>query len=143
MQNLTVYKDSIGQGFALKSTVKTLADINGFNLAHKLGIHVYQLAKLIPSGDRLGVSSKLKRTSSSISAEFSEQIDTNDTDVIFTKRAKRINMQLKEMKSLLLLAHQSGYIENSVYLQLLKGYQKLALQFHERHKSEITRTLFD
>lgn len=143
MNRSRVINDSIGEGFKIKSTIKTLADMNAFSLAHKLAMDVYKTSVDFPLNDKYSILAKLKRSSGSISAELSNQIESNTDEVIFIKRGRLLSSRIKEVKSWLLLANQSGYLNNSTYLELLKGYQDLGVRIYTRFFKQNSKSLFD
>lgn len=143
MKNSRVMNDAIGEGFKIKTTIRTLVDVNAFSVAHKLAMDIYKLSSLIPSDDKHSILGKLKRVSSAISADLSEQIERDEKSASFVKRGREIASKLVEVKTWLLLANQSGYMDNSTYLELQRKYQKLGLIVQSRYFTRGTTPLFD
>lgn len=142
MNRITGVNEALGQGFKIKSTVRTLADMDAFNKAHKMAMQIYSIAKSIPLGERYALASKLKRASSSISVCLADNLDVSETRAIKQRRARHTIQLVGEIKSWLLLASQSGFINNSTYLQLLKGYQEISKTLSASYQY-VEGTLFD
>jgi four helix bundle protein len=107
--------------------VKTYSDYESLTVwekAHNLVLKIYKLTNSFPKEERLGLTSQIRRASSSIPTNIAEGSGTK-TATHFCKFLYDARASLMETRYLLRLAKDLGYIEIQVFNLLLEEYHEV------------------
>ena len=106
---------------------KSFKEIPVWKLSHKLTLEVYDLTKRFPKDEIYGLTSQLRRSSSSISANIVEGFYRNTTkellSFLYNSRGS-----CGETIYHLMLAYDLGYIDENKFDDLIKEYEDVIRQ---------------
>lgn len=85
--------------------------------AHSLTLQVYTISASFPKDELYGLSSQIRRASSSIAANIAEGCG-RDSSAEFSHFLRIASGSASELEYHLLLAHDLGFIEEAIYIEL-------------------------
>ena len=93
--------------------------------SHELTLAIYQITKLFPSDERYGITSQLRRASSSIGAQIAERsrMPTQVHRKIYYDRAYTL---AAEVDNFLEVAKDLQYLSTQIYEELLQKINRLS-----------------
>ena len=90
--------------------VKNFWDLDAWKYGHDFVLEIYQVTKLFPDDERFGITSQLRRASSSITANIAEGFERyhfkDQTKFYYQARGS-----IAEVQNFLMLAKDLGYID--------------------------------
>ncbi len=114
---------------AKKYKYKTVEEVPVWQKAHELTLLVYKVTRKFPKYELYGLTSQLRRSSSSVAANIVEGFNRNTTkeliQFLFNARAS-----CAETKYHLRLARDLGYIEEKDYIGFMGGYDDIGKQIN-------------
>lgn len=113
---------------------KSVQETPVFEQSHQLTLEIYKVTSLFPRSEVFGLSSQLRRSSSSIPANISEGYGRRTAKDIaqFMYNARG---SYEEVNYHLLLAKDLGFIDSKVYLELRERYADVGRQLNGLIKS--------
>jgi four helix bundle protein len=114
--------------------VETWKDLQVWQLAHGLVLRVYEMAKGFPTEERFRLTDQLCRAAISIPTNIVEGKGRNSLGeyLQFLSIAKG---SVEEVKYLLLLARDLGYIDEAGYWELADGYNQVGKMLNKLIRS--------
>jgi four helix bundle protein len=91
-----------------------------WRLAHDLALNIYRATKSFPDDEGFGLSSQLRRSTSSIGANLAEGCG-RESDTDFSRHGQIAMGSACEVDYQLLLARDLGYIVDAEYVDLQKS----------------------
>ena len=101
-----------------RPTVKTFKDLVVWQKAHELTLSIYKTTHNFPSEEKFGLTSQLRRSTSSIPANVVEGYKKNSRKE-FLHFLNIAETSLEETKYHLLLSRDFGYLVDESYVSLL------------------------
>lgn len=116
----------------------TVDDIPVWQLSHQLTLNVYKLTEKFPKTETYGLTSQIRRSSSSIPANITEGFYRNSTKELiqFLYNARG---SYGETLYHLRLAKDLGFINESEYINIIENYVSLGKQLNGWIKSLKTK----
>jgi four helix bundle protein len=108
----------------VSTTLKSIEQLDVFQLSHKLAIQIYKLTSTFPRTELYGLTSQLRRASSSIPMNLCEGANR------LSKAEYRHFVGIArgstgEIWYQLMLAKDLGYLEEKEYIKLRKDYERV------------------
>ncbi|PJR03616.1 four helix bundle protein [Avrilella dinanensis] len=108
-----------------------------WQLSHELTLEIYRITNLFPKEEMYGITSQIRRASSSISTNISEGCGRN-SDAEFNQFLNIALGSALETEYLLILSKDLKYIDESVFLNLEKKVNIIKSKIYNL-KSKITQ----
>ena len=111
-----------------------LEDLDVFRLAHKMTLKIYEITKDYPNIEKFGLTSQMRRASSSICMNLMEgahRISKNEYRH-FVSIAKG---SCGEIKYQLLLSRDLKYISENVYREFAEAFERISMMLTKLHSS--------
>ena len=103
----------------MPESIQSFFDLTAWQKGHKLALEVYRVSKLFPRHELYGLTSQLRRASSSVTANIAEGFGRyHFKDKIRFYYQARVS--LSEIQSFVVLARDLGYFKDDVSDSLLK-----------------------
>lgn len=102
--------------------VQDVTDLEVFKIAHELTLEIYKITSNFPNEEKFGLSSQMRRASSSVCANLIEGAYRNNTKE-FKQFCGIARGSIGELKYFLMLSKDLGYIEIDKYYDLEKKAQ--------------------
>ena len=88
-----------------------------WRLSHELTLSIYSISEKFPTSERYGITSQLRRASSSIPTNISEGCG-RDSDAEFNRFLTIALGSANETEYLIILAHDLSYLDEALYKSL-------------------------
>lgn len=108
--------------------------------AHELTLNIYKITTTFPKHELFGLSSQMRRSSSSIGSNIAEGLGRR-SDKELGRFLRIANGSCNELEYQLRLAHDLGYVEDKQYNDLRKNVDEIGRMltgFYERVSSRIS-----
>lgn len=107
--------------------IKSFTDLEVWKTGHELVVSIYKTTSEFPKHEQFGLTSQMKRSSSSVTANLAEGFGRRNS-----KEKEQFYLissgSLFELKDQLLIARDVGYIDNDAFLRLAE----LANKWHSQ-----------
>lgn len=98
--------------------IRSFLDLEVYRLAYKLSMDIFWLTTKFPSNEQYSLTSQIRRSSRSISANIAEGWGKRKYPLYFKKQLVDANGSLEETKHWLMLARDCKYITSEQFEQL-------------------------
>lgn len=109
-------------------------DLKVWKKAHSLVVEVYRITNRFPKEELYGLTSQIRRSSSSVPANLVEGQSRN-TSREYLQFLYNARGSLEETRYHLLLAHDLGYLEKDLYTRLEGQYEEVSKMLNSLIKS--------
>jgi len=114
--------------------VETWKDLQVWQLAHRLVLRVYEMANRFPSEERFRLTDQLCKAAISIPTNIAEGKGRNSLreylQFLYIARGS-----VEEVKYLLLLARDLGYMDEAGYAEVINGYNQVGKMLNKLIRS--------
>ncbi len=110
--------------------IKSYRDLRGYQLSYKLGLQVHQLTLTYPDFEKYELGSQLRRAAISIAVNIAEGYGKKSSVADFRRFLLMAQGSKDEVKVLLEMSKDLGYIEESVFSDLYNQYDELGKQIY-------------
>ena len=99
------------------SKIVTFRDLKVWSKAHQLTLEIYKICKDFPKYEEFGLSSQMRRSSSSVPSNIAEGFKRKSSKdrIHFYNMAET---SLEELKYQIILAKDLNYMNNDIYIKL-------------------------
>lgn len=111
-------------------------ELHVWQRAHQLTLEIYQVSRSFPDIERFGITSQIRRSSSSIAANIAEGCGRSSDNELARFLTISIG-SLAELSYFILLAHDLGYLSTDQYQDLdteATTLRKMLITFHRKLK---------
>src|SRR3990167_9633929 len=109
--------------------IRTVESLNVFKSTHELTVNLYKLTKQFPTEEKFGLTSQIRRASSSIFANLMEGSHRNNIKE-YRQFAGISRGSAGELKYHLLLAKDLAYISTNDYTDYADSVDKISKMLH-------------
>ena len=106
--------------------IQSYKDLDVYRRSYRASIAMYKVVKTFPSEELFGFTSQIKRAATSIPLNIAEGFGKHDTDSEFKRFLKMALGSANEMKVLLDMSRDLGFIEANIHDRLYGEYEQIA-----------------
>lgn len=115
--------------------IKTIFDLDVFNLSYKMAMNVFHLTKHFPKEEKYSLIDQMVRSSRSVSANISEGWGKRIYENEFKKHLVYAMGSLEETKIWLLFSKDCVYINNDTYFEICKQYDEVGAKLFKLYEN--------
>jgi four helix bundle protein len=116
------------EGESAKKPVKHFRDLDVYQNALATGLHVHDLTKRFPAGDRYSLTDQIRRSSRSVCANIAEAWRKRRYETAFVSKLSNAETETSETQVHLEFAAHHGYVSDQEFREIDDAYEKLFAQ---------------
>lgn len=117
-----------------KTQINDFNDLEVYQLARDLTKWVYEITRDFPNEEKFGITSQLRRATSSVGANIAEGFGRYHykENIQFCRNARG---SLSEIKHFMMTSLDLGYVDEDIYKEFQEKYDKLKIKLNNYIKS--------
>ncbi len=119
--------------------LKTVSDLEVYNLSYQLAMYVFEVCKLFPADEKYSLTSQIVRSSRSVAANIAEGWGRRIYEAEFKKHLIYASASLEETKTWANFASDLKYIDGKTFQKLIIMMDELGAKLYKLHANWKTK----